>query len=156
MSKTEAIEKKKRGPHVVSSPPPPHDPLDRILVGHLDDWQIRIFDPAGRWHQYFAPRGLLHLQLWSPKHGVSLITPSELTCHRYEVYQQDLWKYAHRELQSVREILKKTSNVELPAERQLISLEYGWVDTVAAAARASSRKTITKSTNQKGNKQCQF
>ncbi len=143
MRKPEASIAAKREPRVLSSPPPPHDPLDRMLVGHIDEWELRIFDPSGRWHEYFAPRGLLHLQLWNEEYGISLISPSQLTLHRYELHHPACWKFAHRELCEIESKLAEYCGLRLPHEEQLISLEYGWVDTVAAEAKSIARsKTI--------------
>jgi|GEM_PF-4926178 len=138
MRKPEVSFAAKREPRVLSSPPPPHDPLDRILVGHIDEWQLRIFDPNGRWHEYFASRDLLHLQLWNEEHRVSLISPSELTLHQYELHHPECWRFAHRDLCEIGSKLAEFCGIRLPNEEQLISLEYGWVDSVADEAKSIS------------------
>lgn len=62
----------------------PHDPNDRIGVGQFLAnpgageewvWEVRIFDPTGPFHVYFAANNLLHLQLWNPHFQVSILTP---------------------------------------------------------------------------------
>jgi len=70
-----------------STLPPHHDPGERCcLFESADGWLIlghAINDPN---HAYFAPRGLLHLQLWHPQRRVSVLTPSLLTRGTFEVW----------------------------------------------------------------------
>ncbi|MCA9690593.1 MAG: hypothetical protein R3A51_09190 [Nannocystaceae bacterium] len=74
-------------------PPPPHDPRERILQRLLGPWHVRQFPPGDARLAYFTPRGLLHLQLWHPEAGVSVLTPSRLTNGRFEVFPVDGWKH---------------------------------------------------------------
>ena len=57
----------------LSRPPRPHDPGDRIPVASVtvggersvfNDWEVRIFDPAGPFHCYLNAYGILPIQLW--------------------------------------------------------------------------------------------
>jgi len=74
---------------VTSTPPAPHDPRERELVAHAGAWEVRQFARTGTKHEYFAPRGFLHLQLWEPTAGVSILTPSRLTGGNYELHDGD-------------------------------------------------------------------
>ena len=71
--------------------PPPHEPRERVEIARLGDWEVRAFRPEGVKHHYFAPRGMLHLQLRHSAAGISLLTPSRLTLRRYEVYPIAEW-----------------------------------------------------------------
>ncbi|MGB0911211.1 MAG: hypothetical protein ACPGYT_12680 [Nitrospirales bacterium] len=67
-------------------PPPPHDPRERKCIGHIDQWEARIFSQTESKHHYFAKRGLLHIQLWHPHLHISILTPSRLTANYYEIF----------------------------------------------------------------------
>jgi len=60
-----------------------HAATDRVLVARIADWEVRQHDP--RRFAYFAGRGFVHVQLWNPATCISVITPSRLTNHRFEV-----------------------------------------------------------------------
>jgi hypothetical protein len=73
-------------------PPPPHDPRERRVVGHVERWEVRAFPRSDPRYAYFAARGLWHIQLWDPISRVSILTPSRLTLGRYEVFPVRGWK----------------------------------------------------------------
>jgi len=94
----------------VTVPPRPHDPRERELVAVISDlafgapdssvagpaparsggaWEVRQFSARDTKHDYFAPRGFLHLQLWHPTAAISILTPSRLTGGNYEVHDGD-------------------------------------------------------------------
>jgi hypothetical protein len=104
-------------------PPPPHDPRERVEIARLGEWEVRSFRSDGVKHRYFAPRGMLHLQLWHPAAGISLLTPSRLTLQRYEVYPIGEWKFAHASLRSIRGIVRSTHGIELPVAAAIRALE---------------------------------
>lgn len=56
-----------------------HDPDQRCLVQQIGPWEVRVYAWNDARHRYLAPRGCLHLQLWAPGLGVSLLVPSRLT-----------------------------------------------------------------------------
>lgn len=65
--------------------PAPHDSRERVVVDRWRGWAVLQFPEDDRRRTYFAARGLLHLQLWYPERGVSVLTPSRLTAGLYEV-----------------------------------------------------------------------
>lgn len=88
----------------------PHRPDDRIVVETVSatcaispfaDWEVRIFDPAGQFHHYFASRALLHVQFWNPFFGISILSPSRLTGFKYEAFPLDEWKYAAADYEAI-------------------------------------------------------
>ena len=67
-------------------PPSLHDPTERMCVASFGGWEMRCFPRNGPKHAYMAPRGMLHLQLWCPSYGVSILTPSVLTDRLFELW----------------------------------------------------------------------
>lgn len=67
-------------------PPGLHDPTERCPIQQLGPWEVRVFSWNDPRHAYLAPRGLLHLQLWAPTQGTSLLVPSRLTDGCWEVW----------------------------------------------------------------------
>ena len=103
----------------------PHDPTDRIgvgqLVAHLDAgeewvWEVRIFDPTGPFHVYFAANDLLHLQLWNPHFQVSILTPSRLTRRCYEAFPIAGWKYLAASYDTIAKAVCSEFPLQLPDE----------------------------------------
>lgn len=76
-------------PPMTLPPVRPHDPKDRLAVASLAEWEVRVFDPTGSFFSFFRRHGLLHLQLWHPASGTSVLTPSRLTGGRYELRRAD-------------------------------------------------------------------
>jgi len=126
----------------IAWPPAPHDPRERTLISELlaqssgavspaphgssgrastrtTRWEVRAFPVGGRMHRYFAPRGLLHLQLWQPESGVSVLTPSRLTLGRWEVFPVDGWKHPAERVEEMRRVVRRAHRVELPSVAQL-------------------------------------
>lgn len=103
-------------------PPPPHDPRERALVTRLGGWEVRAFPRHGSTHRYFATRDLLHLQLWHPEACVSLLTPSRLTAHAYELFPIDGWKRAVGSAEAARRLARYELGVELPSPLRLAAL----------------------------------
>ena len=97
----------------------PHRPSDRILVGRItaspalpnfSTWEIRAFDRTGPFHLYFSTREMLHLQLWNPYFGISVLSPSKITGHLYEAFPLFGWKLAAASYAEIeREIVKRFS-----------------------------------------------
>lgn len=101
----------------------PHRPDDRIVTETVSVpcraapfgyWEVRIFDPAGQFHHYFASRALLHVQLWNPFFGVSILSPSRLTGFNYESFPLDEWKYASPDYDEISERLRARMGIRLP------------------------------------------
>lgn len=104
------------------TPPPPHDPSERILVEFLGDWEVRIFSPSGIFHRYFSAKGMLHVQLWHPEAGVSLLTPSPITAGRYEVFPLAGWKHARHSYRALADEVRAGCGLDLPREERVQAL----------------------------------
>jgi hypothetical protein len=120
-------------------PSPPHDPRERIWLAELDGWQVRAFRLDGVKHRYFAPRGMLHLQLWHPVVHVSVLTPSRLTAQRYEAHPIAGWKFAYDGLRAIRNLVRSVHSVPMPSEAAIRGLERWFVDRYARAAADPAR-----------------
>lgn len=70
----------------VETPPPPHDPRERVVVARARRWDVRQFPTDDAKFRYFASRGYLHLQLWDATCSVSILTPSRLTDGNFEIW----------------------------------------------------------------------
>jgi hypothetical protein len=143
-------------------PPAPHDPRERALICTLvvrapalpahssrhgstgrrgapasTRWEVRAFPIGGRMHRYFAPRGLLHLQLWQPESGVSMLTPSRLTLGRWEVFPVEGWKRGLDQVADLRRLVRSSLRVEPPTAAQLAAARAWFVDREERRALAS-------------------
>lgn len=115
----------------------PHRPDDRIVVDTVSvtggaaafgHWEVRIFDPAGQFHHYFALRALLHVQFWQPFFGVSILSPSRLTRFNYELFPLNEWKYASPDYADIGRRLRSAMGIRLPDEafvRRVCSAHIG-------------------------------
>src|SRR5262249_22205997 len=69
-------------------PPPPHDPRERELVfligGPRAGWELRAF--SGPQLDLLFSYCFGHVQLWHAAAGISILTPSRMTCGRYEAF----------------------------------------------------------------------
>jgi hypothetical protein len=66
-----------------------HAIADRVVVARCEDWEVRqhpIDDPASA---DLVAGGYLHLQLWCPATGISILTPSRLTAGLFDVRLAD-------------------------------------------------------------------
>lgn len=119
------------------TPPPPHDPTERVLAVKLGEWEVRIFE--GKKQRYFLPRGMGHLQLWHPAAGVSVLTPSRLTGGRYEVFPVDDWKAQASNYRQVVLMVIGRHGLFMPAAPEVARLEHALVHELQQAqhARAS-------------------
>lgn len=66
--------------------PRAHDPRQRAWVYSAAGWDLFTTarnDPA---HDWLARQGALHLQLWHPVAGISVLTPAPSTEDRFEVW----------------------------------------------------------------------
>ena len=130
-------------------PPRPHNPADRIVADVISaggdrpsafsTWEVRIFDPAGQFHCYFGTRGLLHLQLWQPYFGVSILAPSRLTAYAYEAFPVRSWKFAARDLDDIVHALTRERALCVPDRATVETLCATHVGAVEAAC---SRESI--------------
>ena len=109
-------------------PPRPHDPRDRVPVAWVDDWEVRVFPAGSRHHSYFAREGMLHLQLWNPRRGLSVLTPSSLTAQRYEAFPVRAERIAVRDFGELRNALGQQLGVWLPGLRRQRALEQWFVE----------------------------
>jgi hypothetical protein len=142
-------------------PPAPHDPRERALLFEIvaaaapraqvalhgssgrssavaaTRWEVRAFPAGGRMHRYFAPRGLLHVQLWQPESEVSVLTPSRLTLGRWEVFPVDGWKLGADRVAELRRLIRIRFGVEPPTPTQLTAVRAWFVDREERRARAA-------------------
>lgn len=123
-------------------PPSPHDPRERVEIASLDGWQVRSFRAGGVKQRYFAPRGMLHLQLWHPAAGISLLTPSRITGQRYEVYPIRGWKFAHHELRAIAGAIRSEHGVQLPSRAAIVALERWYVSRLRRVPATSVDITV--------------
>ena len=71
------------------TPAAPHDPWERAAVHARYGWEIRTYPWNSRLHRVASDNGTLHLQIWYPAVGLSILTPSRLTGGKYEVQMAD-------------------------------------------------------------------
>ncbi len=112
-------------------PPPPHDPTERVLITHLEGWEVRDFALDDSRYGYFLRHGFLHLQLWHPARGVSLLTPSRLTSDQYEVFPLAGWKRRHADWSALRSQVLREHAVLLPSLVELRAIDRWFVRRVA-------------------------
>lgn len=114
--------------HLGHTPPPPHDPTERGLVAQLGVWQVRDFGEGDARAPYLARHGMLHVQLWHPDAGVSVLTPSRLTLGRWEVFPFRGWKLRHPWLRLVQDAVAVEHRVALPSQTELRSVVTWFVE----------------------------
>ncbi|MEM7541133.1 MAG: hypothetical protein AAF384_06040 [Pseudomonadota bacterium] len=109
----------------------PHRPEDRILAEQIEvtdrqnetlAWEVRVFDPAGIFHHYFCNREMLHIQLWQPHYGISVLTPSRNTGCNFEAFPIRDWKFATPDYSKLQNELKNYLAVTLPTEKRVQQL----------------------------------
>ncbi len=103
-------------------PPPPHDPTERVLVGHVDDWEVRDFAADDPRYRYLLPRGFGHLQLWHPEARLSILTPSRLTRDRYEAFPVVGWKRREHDWAALAAIVRAQTGVTPPTPLSMRAL----------------------------------
>ena len=106
----------------------PHDPEDRVVVAELDGWEARVFPSDGRMHEYFLPRGLLHVQLWHPVRRVSVLSPSRLTLDRWEVFPVAGWSMPIADERILRDIMATKLASPLPRRSFVEAMQRWFVD----------------------------
>lgn len=62
-----------------------HDPDARVPVLRVGDWEVRALRRGSPRFRRLQRCGGLHVQLWDPATGVSVVTPSALTGQRFEI-----------------------------------------------------------------------
>ena len=70
--------------------PTRHEPERRDCMIKLLGWQIRTIMRNDHRHTAMAAQGLLHLQLWHAGTDTSILTPSNLTNRRFEIWSKPL------------------------------------------------------------------
>ena len=94
--------------------PTTHDPAERVVIGHVGEWQIRDF-PRERLEDGFSRSpGIGHVQLWLPHAEVSVLTPSILTRGRWEAYPVNWARFSTSYFGLLNEFLRVELGVELP------------------------------------------
>ncbi|MEM7465573.1 MAG: hypothetical protein AAF387_01680 [Pseudomonadota bacterium] len=136
-----------------SAPVKPHDPADRILLARLtaceltprlSTWEVRSFDCAGPFHLYFTKHDMLHLQLWNPYFGISLLSPSKITADRFEAFPISGWKVASKSYDAISSKIESQFATKLPelSRVQEIGANY-WIapDQTHPAQRNTTAET---------------
>ena len=108
-------------------PPPPHDPRERICLGLMDEWEVRIFARSDCKFQYLARKKMLHVQLWHPVVWVSVLTPSQLTAGRFELFPFKGWKCSPPCLHLLNRILHEELGAPRIDERLLGIIEHNFI-----------------------------
>lgn len=62
-----------------------HAPSQRAWLTRTDGWDVRAIAESDERYRYFARHGLLHLQLFEPRRGASILSPCPLTRDRWEL-----------------------------------------------------------------------
>ena len=91
-------------------------------------WDVRVFGEHK--FQYFVRQGFWHLQLWHPEAGVSVLTPSKLTCDLYEVFPIASWKARASTYPELARLIADEHGLELPRELELLELTRALVQRV--------------------------
>jgi hypothetical protein len=102
-------------PSDATRPPPPHDPTERVLIGHVDQWELRDFAADDPRQRYFLAHGFAHLQLWHPTARLSILTPSRLTLDRSEAFPIAGWKRREDDFTLLARMLRAATGVEPPS-----------------------------------------
>ena len=105
-------------------PPPPHDPRERCFIETIGDWQVRVFSASSQLHRFFSRHGMLHVQLWHPEAGISVLTPSPITCGQYEVFPVAGWKYAQSDYARLVVDIQGSCGVTLPPQTVVEEVTY--------------------------------
>ena len=100
-----------------------HSLVERQRFATLGEWEVRRHLETGGQHAYFAPRGFLHLQLWHASAEVSILTPSQLTNDRFEIWRDGL----RIRVGTWHEVVAHLPGLALPCATELATL---WLWTV--------------------------
>ena len=100
-------------------------------LGALGAWKALVF--GGRMLGYFAPRGLLHVQLWHEAAGISVLTPSRLTGGRYEVFPVAGWKKRASDYRTLAWLVQQEHGVALPSLVEVFRIERALAFDLARA-----------------------
>lgn len=112
-------------------PPAPHDPRERERATAIGDWEVRLF--TGRKFQYFVTRGFWHLQLWNPTSRISILSPSRLTCGRYEAFPVASWKVHARSYEALVARIREEHQVACPDAAAVMRVERAFVRDLVRA-----------------------
>lgn len=94
-------------------PDAPHDPRDRVLLRRLSGWEVRrpVELPGSHTHGGW--------QFWQPDVGLSVLTPSHLTAHTFEVVSIKGWKVRVERLEAVATIVKRECALSFVTAQEL-------------------------------------
>jgi len=106
---------------------PLHDPAQRELLTRCDGWEVRTLAERDFRYAYFAKREMLHLQLWRPAEGVSVLTPSRLTGGRWELYAGAVGKLRVPSRTALEQQLVRALGLHLPNPTTIAGLEFWFV-----------------------------
>ena len=100
-----------------------HDPRDRVAVDHLGRWEVRRHADHDLRTWWLARHGGLHVQLWDPLSGTSLLSPSALSRGAWEVRRAD---GARRRWASLEELRARVEGV--PCAGCMRRVVSAWVE----------------------------
>jgi len=124
-------------PETGAFPPAPHDPREREHALTVSGWEVRVF--GGRKFEYFVGHGLWHVQLWHPRAGISVLTPSLLTNGQYEAFPVDAWKWREPTYGTLVRMLRKHHGEAFLRRDELALIERAFVaDVVKTRTSAAS------------------
>ena len=90
-----------------------HDPSRRDCMLKLVGWQIRVIMRNDNRHTPMAAQGLLHLQLWHPGTKTSVLTPSNFTDRKFELWNEQMHVQVDN-YQRVNQIIASNIGIHMP------------------------------------------
>ena len=109
-----------------------HDPHLRQLVGHVEEWELRVFAETSPLHEKLALEGLLHIQLWNQAHHVSVVTPSVFTSDAFEISPIKGKPFRSRDLERIRVESIGQFGLWIPSAGAIQDLERAWATDAPA------------------------
>jgi len=126
----------------VSVPPWPHNPNERIPIGEVLGWELRVVPRTEPTHKFLIQQELLQLQFWHPDAKVSLLTPSP-AIRGCPVHQIAGWTVLNAPEPKVRSIVR-SFGLPLPALSHIEALVQWHVYREYRMARTAAAATLKK------------
>ena len=86
----------------------------RGLVFWLDDWDVRMSEPGSDEHRLLVVNGMFHIQLWHPQARLSVLTPSPLTGHQFEVANIMGNRFRSESYEEMATVVQAARHVQMP------------------------------------------
>ena len=109
-----------------------HTDTNRTLVYWLGEWDVRMSDPRSDLHRLLAVNGMLHLQMWHPESGTSVLTPSPLTDQLFEAIPLFGNQFRTRSYPEMCSVIHAAKQIEAPSPKLLMDVffamftEFAW------------------------------